>query len=397
MQNLTVHLITSTAVSCSIEHRSGARAHCQGRIMSNTDESIPQDPDSTESESTSDAKAAAVKRQLPRFAEIPPMPVPSGSPSPKASTSTTSEKSAEAARISALTDEETLQTVCDKIIDYQFEDRELMRRCLTHASIARTRLQSNERLEFLGDAIMGAVVCEALYLRFPQYPEGELTRIKSIVVSRTTCAKLTQELGLGKYILLGKGLSANRQIPQSILAAVLESVVAGIFLDGGMDEAKRFVTRIIMPRIELAADSSHGENYKSVLQQLAQKSFGATPVYRLLDEKGPDHSKCFNVAAVIGTRMFPDAWGPSKKEAEQTAAQYALRELEAEDSDDAQQKGEAESSKTEDTVSQSSSSENDSAESEGLQAGQSAEDGASESGSDVGSDAPHETASSTNE
>ncbi|MBM79475.1 MAG: ribonuclease III [Planctomycetaceae bacterium] len=273
--------------------------------------------------------AAAVKRQLPKFADVPPIPVPSG-PSDSQSKKSAERSAPAATAVETESEADRLNSVCDDVLEYQFQDRELLKRCLTHASIARTRLQSNERLEFLGDAIMGAIVCEALYLRFPQHPEGELTRIKSIVVSRTTCAKVTEQLGLQNYIFLGKGLSANRQIPQSILAAVLESVVAGIYLDGGMEAAKEFVSRIITSRIESAAESAHGENYKSMLQQLAQKSLGATPVYRLLDEKGPDHSKCFNVSAVIGARVFPDAWGPSKKEAEQTAAQLALQELETE-------------------------------------------------------------------
>lgn len=223
-----------------------------------------------------------------------------------------------------------LLSECEAALEYQFHDRQLLQRCLTHASIAKTRLASNERLEFLGDAILGAVVCEILYHRFPEKAEGDLTRIKSSVVSRNTCAKVCRKLGLDQFLLLGKGLATYDSVPQSIMAAVAESLIAGVYLDGGMEAARRLIERLMLPEIELAARSSHGRNYKSVLQQLAQKTFGETPVYRLLDEKGPDHSKCFNVSAVIGTRAFPAAWGASKKEAEQNAAQKALLEIERE-------------------------------------------------------------------
>ena len=115
------------------------------------------------------------------------------------------------------------------------------------------------------------------------------------------------------------------------MAAVCESLIAGIYLDGGMTAAREFIKRLMMPEIEQAGQTTHGQNYKSQLQQLAQKSLGETPVYRLLDEKGPDHSKCFNISAMIGAHCFPDAWGPSKKEAEQNAAQNALNQIQGMD------------------------------------------------------------------
>ncbi len=220
---------------------------------------------------------------------------------------------------------------CEAVLQYQFHDRELLSRCLTHASVAKTRLASNERLEFLGDAILGMIVCELLFHLYPEDTEGELTRIKSIVVSRATCAKVSQRLNLDRFLFLGKGLTMHQRIPTSIMAAIPESLIAGIYLDGGMQAARDFIERLLAPEIERAARSTHGRNYKSLLQQLAQKSSGETPVYRLLDEKGPDHSKCFNISAVIGARTFPDAWGASKKEAEQNAAQNALIEIQGTD------------------------------------------------------------------
>lgn len=219
---------------------------------------------------------------------------------------------------------------CEDAIEYHFRDRGLLECCLTHASIAQTRLASNERLEFLGDAILGMIVCEALYHRFPENSEGELTRIKSIVVSRNTCADISDDLGLDRFLLLGKGLSSYRSVPRSIMAAVFESLVAGVYLDGGIDEARRFVERGMLPQIDRVTGAEHGQNYKSLLQQLAQKTYAQTPVYRVLDEKGPDHSKCFSVSAIIGSRVYGAAWGPSKKEAEQNAAQNALEQIRAE-------------------------------------------------------------------
>ncbi|HET6422441.1 MAG TPA: ribonuclease III [Planctomycetaceae bacterium] len=221
-------------------------------------------------------------------------------------------------------------TACEDVIGYRFRDRLLLQRCLTHASIARTRLDSNERLEFLGDAILGTIVCELLFHRLPEEPEGELTRIKSVVVSRSACARISQAWGLSRFLILGKGLSLADSVPSSVLAAVFESLVAGVYLDGGLEATKRLVEPWVTGEIEHALQSTHGKNYKSLLQQFAQKSLGATPVYQLLDEKGPDHSKCFKVAAAVGPETFLAAWGPNKKEAEQRAAENAWHQLQGE-------------------------------------------------------------------
>lgn len=215
---------------------------------------------------------------------------------------------------------------CQQAIDYRFKNPETLRRCLTHSSSAPTRLDSNERLEFLGDAVLGLVVCDFLFERFPERPEGELTRIKSAVVSRTTCAEISVELGLGKCLKLGKGLdrgSGPRAFPLSILADVFEAVVAGIYHDGGYEPARALIEKCLIERIDQAA-GAESRNYKHLLQQIAQKRYGKIPVYQLLDEQGPDHAKCFQIAARISDEIFPAAWGPTKKEAEQLAAQQAL-------------------------------------------------------------------------
>jgi len=216
---------------------------------------------------------------------------------------------------------------CEQRIGYTFSDKSLLRAALTHASGAQHRLASNERLEFLGDAILGAVVCELLYHQYPEYLEGDLTRLKSIVVSRQTCAKISQELDMQQFLILGKGMTTHPTVPSSLLADVFESLIAAIYLDGGVDAARQYIERYVGPEIERAAVGESGGNYKSLLQQVAQREHGTTPTYQLLDEKGPDHSKCFKISAQVGPRRYQAAWGRNKKEAEQRAARNALYEL----------------------------------------------------------------------
>jgi ribonuclease-3 len=220
---------------------------------------------------------------------------------------------------------------CQQAVGYRFRQVELLKAALTHASSADTRLASNERLEFLGDAVLGLVVCERLFQCFPEYLEGDLTKIKSVVVSRRTCAHISRLLNLGDFVFMGKGMSSpHSTVPPSVLADMFESLIAAIYLDGGLEPAKEFILRYMAPEIDQVAEGAHGGNYKSLLQQLAQREFGATPVYQLLDEKGPDHSKCFKIAAVIGRQPYPAAWGRNKKEAEQKAAMNALSHINGE-------------------------------------------------------------------
>ncbi len=216
---------------------------------------------------------------------------------------------------------------CEDCLGHRFANVDLLRWALTHSSGAAHRLASNERMEFLGDAILGAVVCEYLFSKYPTAREGELTKIKSAVVSRRTCAEITRQLGLGDFLIVGKGMHSHRALPQSLLANVFESVVAALYLDGGWEVAKAFVTTSLGDEIEAVAENSAGVNYKSQLQQLAQREHGSTPLYRLLAERGPDHSKAFKVSAQIGETRFSAAWGRNKKEAEQRAARNALCEL----------------------------------------------------------------------
>jgi ribonuclease-3 len=214
-----------------------------------------------------------------------------------------------------------------KVVGHQFKNLGLLLTSLTHASVADSRLASNERLEFLGDAVLGMIVCQDLYDRYEDWLEGDLTKVKSVIVSRRLCAQIADEIGLTKLLILGNGIDAESNLPTSVKAAVFEAVIGAIFVDGGLEAARRFVLAPIVRHIVECASSDTHDNYKSVLQQYVQRLLSATPQYEVLDEQGPDHSKCFEVCVVISGRRYPSAWGPSKKLAEQGAAQRALEKL----------------------------------------------------------------------
>jgi len=215
----------------------------------------------------------------------------------------------------------------EQIIDYKFSDQGLLKTALAHASASESRFLSNERLEFLGDSVLAVVICHTLFERFPAYLEGDLTKIKSMLVSRRTCAKIAKQLGLQKFLHVGKGMAASRALSGSLAAAVLEAVIAAIYIDGGFDAAGKFILKAFASLIDQTdAEQNHG-NFKSLLQQYAQQKLNATPIYALLDEKGPDHNKCFESEVIIKDRHFPSAWGTNKKQAEQKAAFNALVEL----------------------------------------------------------------------
>ena len=220
---------------------------------------------------------------------------------------------------------------CQDRVGYHFKNTDLLHAALTHASGAATRLHSNERMEFLGDSILGLIVCEHLYLRYPEYLEGDLTKIKSVVVSRRICAKISRQLGLEDCLIVGRGMMGNGGVPRSLLSDVFEAIIAAVYLDGGIDTVRSMIQRLIEPEIHLAIEGHAGGNYKSVLQQYSQRELGSAPTYSLVSERGPDHSKTFLVAAKIGGTLYSPAWGRSKKDAEQRAAGNALAELHGDD------------------------------------------------------------------
>ncbi len=175
--------------------------------------------------------------------------------------------------------------------------------------------------------MLDLVVCDKLYADFPEHQEGDLTKLKSAVVSRRTCAQVARQTGLSELLIVGKGIVGRREIPASLAAAVYESVVAAIHLDGGYEAAKKYVLATMTPPIDVIVKGEHAHNYKAVLQHHVQKVMNSVPHYELLDEKGPDHSKCFEMCVNIGGKRFEGAWGPNKKTAEQKAALMALRSL----------------------------------------------------------------------
>ncbi|MEZ6242061.1 MAG: ribonuclease III [Phycisphaerales bacterium] len=223
--------------------------------------------------------------------------------------------------------DETTRVELEAMLGHTFGDPAILERALRHASVCDSRLDSNERLEFLGDAVLGLVACQRIFELFPGLLEGEMTKIKSMVVSRRTCARMADRLGLASYIEVGKGMQTADELPRSLGAAALEAVIAAIYLDAGMDAAARFLCPLLDPMIRDAARSGHQQNFKSVLQQHAQQMMGQTPTYRILDEKGPDHAKAFRISVELDGKKYEASWGQSKKQAEQAAALNALRAL----------------------------------------------------------------------
>lgn len=214
-------------------------------------------------------------------------------------------------------------SLCETRIGYTFQDRTLLRRCLTHSSSAETRLDSNERLEFLGDAVLGLVICDHLFQLYPEQREGQLTQMKSYLVSRQVCARVARLLEIAPLILVGRGLQS---IPESILSAVIESLIAGIYFDGGLSAARDFILFGFREELALCRPLDT-ENFKSQLQEYTQRELGTTPEYLLVEETGPDHAREFGVAARVKDAVFEIGRGRSKKEAEQHAARNAVLSL----------------------------------------------------------------------
>lgn len=206
----------------------------------------------------------------------------------------------------------------------------LIEQALTHRSaLAEGAPASNERLEFLGDVVLGLIVSEALYHLFPHHTEGELSRARALVVSRRTLAQVAKGLGIDQMLRLSTGEEAQggRQ-RTSILADALEAVIAAVYLQGGLEEARRFVLRVLGDIIHRAPDSARVHDYKSRLQERTHALLRQTPEYEVISETGADHDKTFYVQVRLGERVLGSGTGKSKKEAEQAAAREALTKLE---------------------------------------------------------------------
>ena len=212
-------------------------------------------------------------------------------------------------------------------IGYRFRNISLLQNALTHSSYANERwhdsLKSNERLEFLGDSILGMVVAEHLYRNFPDRPEGELTRMRADMVCEKTLANVANSLGLGEHLLLGHGEEQSKgRTRNSILADAMESVIAACFLDGGMEAAEGIVKRFILT--EVPVKKMHNADYKTALQELVQQKKNQVLAYSLIGESGPDHDKQFVVEVSLNGKPVGQGTGTSKKRAEQMAAQAAI-------------------------------------------------------------------------
>ena len=212
-------------------------------------------------------------------------------------------------------------------IGYRFRNISLLQNALTHSSYANERwhnsLLSNERLEFLGDSVLGMLVAEYLYRTFPDRPEGELTRMRADMVCEKTLANVANSIGLGEHLLLGHGEEQSKgRTRNSILADAMESVIAACFLDGGMGAAEGIVKRFILT--EVPVKKMHNADYKTALQELVQQKKNQVLAYSLIGESGPDHDKQFVVEVSLNGKPVGQGTGTSKKRAEQMAAQAAI-------------------------------------------------------------------------
>ena len=221
-----------------------------------------------------------------------------------------------------------MKTLEEKL-GYTFQNRALLENALTHSSCAnesRGKLQSNERLEFLGDSILGMVVSDHLYRNHPDLPEGVLTRTRAALVCEDSLVVVAEELGLGQYLRLGKGEEAGggRNRP-SIRADAVEAILAAVYLDGGIGSARKIIQKYILSRE--VAGLTKPRDYKTALQELVQRESGQVLAYRLTGEEGPDHNKRFFVEVTLNGKSVGQGSGRSKKEAEQMAAKAAIEVL----------------------------------------------------------------------
>jgi len=220
-------------------------------------------------------------------------------------------------------------TPLEDVIGYRFKDSAVLKEALSHKSFASESKSSvyNERLEFLGDSVLAAVVAHQLYVDYPGEPEGRLSKIKSQLVSRPTLAHWAAELNLGAYLLLGVGEeTSGGRSRQSLLGNALEALIGAIYLDGGYGAAETFIRQWCIGRHGSLAETDH----KSRLQEVLQKKFKVPPVYELKSAEGPDHDKTFEVFVRIGKKTLAHGVGKTKKEAEQSAARNALTAMETE-------------------------------------------------------------------
>jgi len=227
-------------------------------------------------------------------------------------------------------DEQRIATL-ERAIGYVFHDKALAATSLTHASARSEAQLPNERLEFLGDSVLGLCVAQDLYHRFPDREEGELSRIKSAVVSRHALRRIADIWHLSTLLTLGPGIRTAGAVPASVVADAVEAVLGAVFIDGGLPAVRRLVAAEFTPMVEAASDRQRSTNHKSELQNWTQGRLGHTPSYQVLSAEGPDHAKTFTVAALVNGVPLAVATGRNKRQAEQRAAREAMARLRASD------------------------------------------------------------------
>ena len=221
----------------------------------------------------------------------------------------------------------------EKKLNYTFRDRKLLSEALSHSSYANEHrsagLKSNERLEFLGDSVLGFVTAEFLFAQHPDLPEGDLTRIRAALVCEQSLFEVAQKLDLGRYLKLGRGEEAGGGRKRtSILADATEAVFAAVYLDGGIGAASALIHRVLLDAEREEVVEERRREYKTALQELVQRTPGRTITYQLVEETGPDHCRVFGMEVAVDGQAAGRGEGRSKKEAEQAAARAALEAME---------------------------------------------------------------------
>lgn len=220
------------------------------------------------------------------------------------------------------------------IMGVEFNEIAMLNQSLTHTSYAyelngNNNISQNERLEFLGDVVLGLIVSEYIYNKYPHYMEGDLAKIRAKVVSRPILAKIAKHLNLGHYLLLGKGEEiTGGRTRCSILADTFEAIIGAIYLDSGLETSRSFILGQIKEDIEKITTNVHVQDYKTDFQEFTQKKFKLLPVYKVIKKEGPEHKRIFEIAVMVKGKTWGIGRGASKKEAEQKAAFYALQQIE---------------------------------------------------------------------
>ncbi len=223
-------------------------------------------------------------------------------------------------------------SIVQNLINVKFKDKNLLNRALIHRSYVNEfstgKIKDNERLEYLGDSVLGLIVNEYLFKRFEEYPEGDLAKIKSAVVSEPTLAKVARDIKLGNFLLMGKGeeLSGGRD-RSSILANSFEALIGAVYLDQGLKECRNFILSLLKKDIERIDRMTYLRDPKTTLQEYVQKKYKERPVYEVVEEKGPDHKKEFIVRLIINGVEVSRGTGSSKRKAEMTAAEHILKKI----------------------------------------------------------------------